>query len=179
MGAKILVPHSVGEGYAGAVGLFVRFWKNSRIYDWLRLKGYVAFDLPNLVTALGGILLISIAAAHAYVVTTEAELPTYFKIYSVLMIIACVITAGGMWWRLSPRVPHLCWLFGDLLSVLFIGVYAASRVVSLRGLVAVTGRWDFAPGTFALAFAGAFLALHMSVLLRINVAYPDRQGWQD
>ena len=161
------------------MGLFVRLWRSSRIYDWLRLKGYVAFDLPNLVTALGGILLISIATPHAYVLTTEAELPTYFKVYSVLMIVACAVTAGGLWWRASPRVPHLCWLFGDLLSVLFIGIYAASRVVSLRGLVAVTGRWDFAPGTFALAFAGAFLALHVSVLLRINVAHPDRQGWQD
>ena len=48
----------------------------------------------------------------------------------------------------------------------------------MPGLVAVTGWWDFAPGTFALAFAGAFLALHVSVLLGINVAYPQQQGWQ-
>ncbi len=179
MSAEISVQYSAAQRYAGTVGLFVRLWKNSRIYDWLRLRGYVAFDLPNLVTALGGILLISIAAAHAYVLTTEVDLPVYFTIYSALMVIGCAVTAGGMWWRLSPRVPQLCWLFGDLLSVLFLGIYVASRVVSLPGLVAVTGRWDFAPGTFALAFAGAFIALHMSVLLRINVAYPDRQGWQD
>ncbi len=149
------------------------------LFDWLRLKGYVAFDLPNLVTALGGILLISIAAAHAYVMTTHTELPAYFKIYSALFIAGCSATVGGMCWRLSPRVPHLSWFIGDLLSVLFIGIYVASRAVSLGGLVAVTGRWDLAPGTLALAFAAAFLALHMSVLLRINVAYPDRQGWQD
>jgi hypothetical protein len=76
-------------------------------------------------------------------------------------------------------VPQLSWFVGDLISVLFLGLYLASRAVSLPGLVAVTGRWDFAPGTFALAFAAAFLALHMSVLLRINVAYPQQQGWQD
>ncbi|EUA54741.1 putative membrane protein [Mycobacterium xenopi 4042] len=43
----------------------------------------------------------------------------------------------------------------------------------------MTGRWDFAPATFAFAFAGAFVAVHMSVLLGINVAYPQRQGWHD
>lgn len=167
------------RGTLAPVGLFVSSWKSSRLYDWLRLRGYVAFNLPKLVTALGGVLLISIAAAHAYVMTTQAELPVYFKIYSVLIITGCAVTAGGMWWRLSPHVPQMIWFFGDLLSVLFIGSYLASRAISLGGLVAVTGRWDFAPGTFALAFAGAFLALHTSVLLRINVAYPERQGWQD
>ena len=69
------------------------------LFDWLRLKGYVAFDLPNLVTALGGILLISIAAAHAYVMTTHTELPAYFKIYSALFIAGCseqsAACAGG------------------------------------------------------------------------------------
>ncbi len=159
--------------------LFVRLWKNSRLFDWLRLKGYVAFDLPRMVTALGGFLLLAIAAAHAYVATTEAGLPRYFLVYSALLVTGCLMVAAGMWFRLSPRVPQLSWFLGDLLSVLFIGIYLASRVTSLRGLVAVTGRWDFAPGTFALAFAGVFVAVHMSVLLRINVAYPDRQGWQD
>jgi ABC-type proline/glycine betaine transport system permease subunit len=62
---------------------------------------------------------------------------------------------------------------------MFIGIYLASRAVSLPGLVAVTGRWDFAPGTFALAFAAAFVGVHLSVLLGINVAYPQRQGWLD
>ncbi len=161
------------------MGLFVRLWKSSRVYDWLRLKGYVAFDLPGLVTALGGFLLLAIAAAHAYVATTKAGLPVYFRVYSILLIVGCLVVAGGMWLRLTPRVPQLSWFLGDLLSVLFIGIYLATRVTSLQGLAAVTGRWDLAPGTFALAFAGAFVALHMSVLLRINVAYPDRQGWQD
>ena len=169
---------SDSAGYA-AVGLLVDLWKSSRLYDGLRLKGYVAFDLPRTVTALGGLLLMGIVAAHAYVVTIEAALPLYFKVYCAVLIAGCFFAAGAMWFPLNPRVPQLSWFVGDLISVLFLGVYLASRAASLPGLVAVTGRWDFAPGTFALAFAGAFLALHMSVLLRINVAYPQRQGWQD
>jgi hypothetical protein len=154
-------------------------WQRSRLHDWLRLKGYVAFDLPRTVTALGGLLLLAIAAAHVEVATREPALPMYFLVYSALLIAGCFGVMGGMWVRFNPRVPQLSWIFGDVLSVLVVGIYLASRVTSLPGLEAVTGRWDFAPGTFALAFSGAFVALHMSVLLRINVAYPDRQGWQD
>jgi hypothetical protein len=32
---------------------------------------------------------------------------------------------------------------------------------------------------FAGAFALGFIAVHMSVLLGINVAYPQRQKWSD
>jgi hypothetical protein len=46
-------------------------------------------------------------------------------------------------------------------------------------MVAVTGRWDFAPGSLAGACALGFVAVHMSVLLGINVAYPQRQPWFD
>lgn len=159
--------------------MVVELWKSSRLYDWLRLRGYVAFDLPRTVTALGGFLLLAIAAAHAYVAMSEPGLPTYFKMYSGLIFAGCLVVAGGMWYRRSPRVPQLSWFAGDLISVLVLGVYLATRFISVKGLLAVTGRWDFAPGTFALAFAGAFIAVHLSVLLRINVAYPDRQGWQD
>ena len=150
-----------------------------KLYDWLRLRGYVAFDLPRTVTALGSLLLLAIAAAHAYVATTEPGLPMYFKVYCLLLIAGCLVVAGGMWFRLTPHVPQFSWFLGDLLCVLFIGIYLVSRFTSMREMAAVTGRWDFAPGTFALAFAGGYVALHMSVLLRINVAYPDRQGWQD
>lgn len=170
-------------GYAAAVApvdnVLVDLWRRSRLYEWLRLKGYVAFDLPRTVTMLGGMLLIAIVAAHVYVVTTEPGLPVYFKIYCAVLIACCLMVAGGMWFGRNPRIPQLSWFFGDLLSVVFLGIYLVSRAVSLPGLVAVTGRWDFAPGTFALGFAGAFVALHMSVLLGINVAYPERQGWQD
>jgi hypothetical protein len=51
--------------------------------------------------------------------------------------------------------------------------------MSLPGLVALTGRWDVAPGSWAGACALGFIAVHMSVLLGINVAYPQRQNWHD
>lgn len=157
----------------------VDLWKRSWLYRALSLGGYVAFDLPRVVTALGTLLLIGIVATHVYVLTTAAALPVYFVIYSAVLIASCVLVAGGLWFGLKPVVPQRSWFVGDLVCVIFLGIYLASRAVSLPGLIAVTGRWDFAPGTFALAFAGAFIAVHMSVLLSINVAYPQRRNWRD
>jgi hypothetical protein len=166
-------------GYAAAVGVVTERWKRSQLYEWLRLKGYVAFNLPRTVSMLGAALLIGIAAAHVYVLTSQSPLPMYFFVYTVIVLGCCLLAAAAMWLGRNPRVPPLAWLFGDLISVVFLGVYVASRAVTLPGLVAVTGRWDFAPGTFAGAFALGFIAVHTSVLLGINVAYPQRQQWSD
>ncbi|HEY1842540.1 MAG TPA: oxidoreductase [Mycobacterium sp.] len=161
------------------MGVVTQGLKRSQLYEWLRLKGYVAFNLPRTVTMLGAALLIGICVAHLYVLASQLALPTYFVVYTGAVIACCVLAAAAMWLGRNPRVPQLGWLFGDLISVVFIGVYLASRAASLPGLVAVTGRWDFAPATFAGAFALAFPAIHMSVLLGINVAYPQRQQWTD
>jgi len=174
---------SGAAGYAAAVDALaetaVETWRRSRLSRWLRLNGYVAFDLPRTVTALGGLLLVGIIVAHAYVLATQQALPLYFVLYCAVLITACMLAAGGMWLAVKPRAPQLGWFAGDLVSVVVIVLYFASRAASLPGLIALTGRWDFAPATFALAFAGAFVAVHMSVLLGINVAYPQRQGWHD
>ncbi|MGH3970565.1 MAG: oxidoreductase, partial [Mycobacterium sp.] len=138
----------------------------------LRLGGYAAFDLPRTVTALGGLLLLGIVATHVYVLTREPALPVYFVIYAAVLIAGCLLAAGAMWLGVNPAVPQLGWLAGDAVSVVFLGLYLASRVVSLPDLVALSGRWDVAPGSFAGAFALGFIAVHMSVLLGINVAYP-------
>jgi hypothetical protein len=161
------------------VGAVIERWKGSRLYEWLRLKGYVAFNLPRTVSMLGAALLIGIAAAHVYVLTSQWALPMYFFAYATIVLGCCLLAATAMWLGRNPRVPPLAWLFGDLISVVFLGVYLVSRAVTLPGLVAVTGRWDFAPGTLAGAFALGFVAVHMSVLLGINVAYPQRQQWSD
>jgi hypothetical protein len=145
----------------------------------LRLGGYVAFDLPRAVSALADLLLLGIVATHVYILTTETALPGYFVIYAAVLIAGCLLSAGAIWLNLYPVVPQLGWFLGSVLSLAFLSVYVASRVASLPGLVAVTGRWDFAPGTLALAFAAGFIVVHMSVLLGINVAYPQRQGWTD
>jgi hypothetical protein len=161
------------------VGAVIERWKRSQLYDWLRLKGWVAFNVPRAVSLLGAALLIGIAAAHAYVLTSRPALPMYFVVYVAILGICCLLTAAFLWLRAKPRVPQLGWFFGDFVSVVFIALYLASRAVTVPGLVAVTGRWDFAPGTFAGAFALGFLAVHTSVLLGINVAYPQRQQWTD
>jgi hypothetical protein len=166
-------------GYAAAVSAVIERWKRSQLYEWLRLKGYVAFNLPRTVTMLGAALLTGIAAAHVYVLSSQPSLPVYFVVYAAILGACCLLTAAFLWLGRNPRVPQLGWFLGDLVSVVFLGVYLASRAVALPGLVAVTGRWDFAPGTFAGAFALGFIAVHMSVLLGINVAYPQRQKWSD
>jgi hypothetical protein len=161
------------------VGAVIERWKRSQLYEWLRLKGYVAFNLPRTVTMLGAALLTGIAAAHVYVLTSRPALPMYFFVYTAILGVCCLLTAAFLWLGRNPRVPQAAWLFGDLVSVAFLGVYLASRAVALPGMVAVTGRWDFAPGTLAGACALGFVAIHMSVLLGINVAYPQRQPWFD
>lgn len=161
------------------MGLFAEQPHSSQWYEWLRLKGYVAFNLPRTITALGGFLLTGIAAAHVYVLTIETALPVYFLIYCALLISGCLLAAGAAWIGINHLVPQLSWIVGSVISVVFLGCYLASRVTSLQGLVAVTGRWDVAPGTFAVVFAASFIAVHISVLLGINAAYPQQQNWHD
>jgi hypothetical protein len=145
----------------------------------LRLGGYVAFDLPRTVTALGDLLLLGIIATHVYVLSKGTALPRYFVIYAALLIAGCLLASGAVWLSLNPLVPRLAWLSGSMVSLVFLGLYVATRMASRPGLEALTGRWDFAPGTLAAAFAAGFIGVHLSVLLGINVAYPQRQGWQD
>ncbi|MBV9723298.1 MAG: oxidoreductase [Mycobacterium sp.] len=128
---------------------------------------------------LGATLLIAIAATHVYVLTSRRALPVYFVVYTAALLACCLLSATAIWLGRKPLVPRLGWFLGDVVSVVFVGVYLASRAASLPGLMAVTGRWDFAPGTLAGAFALSFIAIHMSVLLGINVAYPQRQPWTD
>jgi hypothetical protein len=165
------------------VGLLVETWPESwhrsRLFRVLSLGGYVAFDLPRVVTGLGTALLLGVAAAHGYMLAAEPGLPVYFVVYAIVMIAGCLAGAGSVWFGRDPRVAQAGWFFGDLLSVVFLGVAVGTRVVSLPGLVALTGRWDVVPVTFALAFAAAFIAVHGSVLVGINVAYPQRQQWND
>ena len=154
-------------------------WHRSRMFRVLSLGGYVAFNLPRAVTGLGALLLLGIAATHAYLLAGAATLPGYFAVYAAVVIACCLLAAAVMGFGRNPRVPKAGWYFGSLLSVVLLGLDLGTRVASLPGMTAATGRWDFAPATFVLAFAGAFIGLHASVLLGINVAYPQRQHWKD
>lgn len=143
------------------------------------LNGWVAFNLPRTVTALGGSLLAGLAAVHAYVVMTEPAMPGYFVVYAALLMICCLVAGAAMTFAPKPHVPQAGWYFGSVVCLAFLAVYLASRWVTLPGLEALTGRWDVVPGTFAVAFAPAFIAVHTTVLSGINVAYPQRQQWYD
>jgi len=170
-------------GYAQVVGHFVEAWPEnwhrSRLFRVLSLGGYVAFDLPRAVTGLGALLLVGIAATHAYMWASQDGLPRYFQVYAAVVIAGCLLFAGSMGFGRNSHVAQAGWYFGSVLSVVILGLAVGTRVASLPGMTAMTGRWDFAPATFALAFAGAFIGLHASVLLGINVAYPQRQHWED
>jgi hypothetical protein len=154
-------------------------WRGSRLFRMLRLGGYVAFDLPRLVTVLGDLLLLGIVATHVYVLSNETPLPSYFVIYVVVLTAGCLLAAGSLWRNVNSLVPLRAWPLGSTISLVFLGVYLASRITRLPGLAALTDRWDFAPGTLAVAFAAGFIVVHVSVLLGINVAYPQRQNWTD
>ncbi len=116
---------------------------------------------------------------HVYLLTSQAALPLYFVVYATVLIVCFLLAAGGIAIGRNPLVAQAGWYFGSLLSVVVLVVDLGTRAAGLPGLVAVTGRWDFAPATFSPAFAGGFVALHASVLLGINVAYPRHQHWQD
>lgn len=173
-------------GYVRTVGFLVETWPEnwhrSRLFRILSLGGYVAFNLPRLVTGSGVVLLLGLAVTHAYALATQATqgaLPWFFVAYAAAAIAGCLLAAGALAVGPNHSVAQAGWYFGSLLSVVVIGVDVVTRVAYLPALTATTGRWDFAPASFAFAFAAAFLALHGSVLLGINVAYPQRQQWED
>lgn len=145
----------------------------------LTLNGWVAFNLPRTVTALGGSLLLGLAAVHGYVWATAPGLPVYFVVYSTVLIAACLAAAGALVSGFKAGVPQAGWYFGSLACLAFLTVYLVGRWVTLPGLEALTGRWDFAPGTLAMACAAGFIAVHTTVLSGINVAYPQRRDWRD
>ncbi|WP_406814707.1 oxidoreductase [Mycobacterium sp. M23085] len=145
----------------------------------LTLNGWVAFNLPRTVTALGGALLTGLAAVHVYVLASRSNLPWYFSAYALVLAAACLVAASTMVVGIKPAVPQAGWYLGSAVCLAFLAVYLVTRWVSLPGLATVTARWDFAPGTLAMACAAAYIAVHTTVLSGINVAYPQRQQWYD
>ncbi|OBB84132.1 oxidoreductase [Mycobacterium sp. 852002-30065_SCH5024008] len=157
----------------------ISIWRSIVTSPVLTLNGWVAFNLPRTVTALGGSLLVGLVAVHAYVWIREPGVPWSFAVYSALLAVCCLTAAAAMMFAFKPRVPQAGWYLGSLVCLAFLAVYLVSRWVSLPGLESLTGQWDLAPGTFALVFAAAFIAVHTTVLSGVNVAYPQRQQWYD
>lgn len=154
-------------------------WRGIFSSPVLTLNGWVAFNLPRTVTALGGALLTGLVAVHVYVLSTQPGLPGYFAGYVVVLAAGCLAAAAAMLFAIKPAVPQAGWYFGSALCSAFLAVYLITRWLGPPGLGALTGRWDFAPGTLGMACAGAFIAVHTTVLSGINVAYPQRRQWHD
>ncbi|OBK22198.1 oxidoreductase [Mycobacterium asiaticum] len=159
--------------------LLHRVWHGLLSSRLLTLNGWVAFDLPRTVTAIGQVLLIGLVVVHAYLLATEPALPGYFVGYALALSAGCLIAAVALVAKFNDAVPQRGWYLGSLVCATFLGIYLLSRLGSLPGLEALTGRWDVAPATLAMALAAGFLAVHTTVLSGVNVAYPHRQGWQD
>lgn len=143
------------------------------------LNGYVAFNLPRAVTALGASVLIGIVALHCYLLGARPDLPLYFVIYCAVLALGCLMAVAHMAFGRSQPATQRGWYLGSAVCLGFLAVYLASRFIRLPSLVALTGRWDLAPGSLAMALAAGFIAVHITVLSGINVAYPQRQGWHD
>ncbi len=173
-----------GNGYlATVVGVvprcFAALWRAVLSSPVLTLNGWVAFNLPRTVTALSGSLLLGLVAVHAYLLITAPNLPAYFVVYSAVLAVGCLAAAAAMAFGSKPTVPQVGWYLGSAVCMAFLFIYLLSRFASLPGLDALTGRWDLAPGTFAMVFAAGFIAVHTTVLSGINVAYPQQQQWFD
>lgn len=164
-------------GLCGPVCL--KAWHKVLSSPLLTLNGYVAFDVPRLVTGLGASLLMGLVAAHAYMLATRPGLPPYFLVYLAVLIAGCLGAVAAMASAVKPLVPQAGWYAGSLICAAFLVIYLVSGFVSLPGPVALTGRWDLAHGTLAMGLGGGFIAVHTTILSGINVAYPRRQNWRD
>jgi uncharacterized membrane protein AbrB (regulator of aidB expression) len=139
----------------------------------------IAFNLPRTVTLTADLALLGVAATHGYVLATASSPPGYFAVHCVAVIIGCLAAIVTTWIDVDDVVPAVGWLVGSVLCTAFVIGYLISRLLSLPGLPALTGRWDIAPGSLALACAGAFLAVHLTVLTGVNVAFGRRRDWRD
>jgi hypothetical protein len=77
------------------VGTWPENWHRSRLFRVLSLGGYVAFNLPKVVTGLGAVLLVGVAATHVYALATRGTLPWFFVAHAAAVIAGCLLVAGA------------------------------------------------------------------------------------
>ncbi|WP_040833941.1 hypothetical protein [Nocardia brevicatena] len=150
--------------------------RQTKTYRRLTVYRYLAFNLPKVTTALGILLLLGIAAVHLYLIGTTPRLPAYLAGYFAVLGAGCLIAAVTM---TAGRFARRGRLVGSLVSTVFLVVYLLARFTGLPMLPEVENWWDFTPGTIAIGCAALFLATHVSVLLGINVAHPQKRDWHD
>lgn len=139
----------------------------------------VAFNLPRTVTLAADAALLGVAGTHGYVLATAAGRPGYFAVYCAAVMLGCVVAAGLTVIDVDDVVPKLGWLAGGAVCTVSVIGYLISRLVRMPGLPELTGRWDVAPASLALACAAMFSVLQLSVLAGVNVAFGQRRAWYD
>lgn len=137
------------------------------------------FNAPRATAASGILLLFGIAAIRAYLLIGNFAVPNYLAAYFALIIAGAVLASVAMVIGRRPGLTRIGWALGSLVSASSIGMYMTSHIAGLPGLSQLVGRWDYPLGSFAMAIAALFLALHFSVLTGMNVAYPERRHWHD
>ena len=116
----------------------IALWRRLVSSPVLTLNGWVAFNLPRTVTAVGGALLTGLVAVHVYVLITEPDLPGYFVVYVLVLAVGCLTAASATVVGIKPSVAQAGWYLGSMTCSAFLAVYLATRWVSLPGLVMVT-----------------------------------------
>ena len=143
---------------------------------------YFAFNAPRVITAAGIVVLLGVAAIPLYWLVGGFPVPAYpayLGVYFGLLVAVTVLAAGSMVIRSQPKLVRLGWMLGSVVSVASIAMYVASRTVGLPGLPRLVRWWDYPLGSFAMVLAALFVALHLSVVTGMNVAYPQRRDWHD
>lgn len=149
--------------------------RQTRTYRLLTMYRYLEFNVPRVITALGILLLLGIAAVHVYLIGTR-RLPVYLAGYFAVLGAVCLIAAAMM---TAGRFARPGRRLGSLVATVFLLVYLLTRFTGLPMRPEVKNWWDFTPGTIALGCAALFLATHVSVLLGINIAHPQKRDWHD
>lgn len=147
----------------------------------IRLSQYFRVNMPKTISAFGILLVLGMAAIRLFWLAGHgpvASPPTYFQVYLAVIAFVAVVAAVAM------AVPKLAvatagWALGTLVSLATLGMYLASRIAGLPRLPVLIGRFDYALGTFAMGLAALFIALHASIVLRINIAVPQTRDWHD
>lgn len=143
---------------------------------------YFAFNGPRVTTTSGIVLLVGIAAIRLYWLVggfLVPGYPAYLTAYLALLVTGAVMASVGMVLGRRPGLVRIGWMLGSVVSIVSIAMYLLSRTIGLAGLPQLVNRWDYALGTFAMALAALFLALHFSIVTGMNVAYPRRRRWHD
>ncbi len=117
----------------------ISIWRGVVSSPVFTLNGWVAFNLPRTVTALGGSLLMALVAVHAYVFARAPRVPFYFAVYAGLIALGCLTALAAMVFARKPHVPQAGWYLGSSVCLAFLAVYLVSRWVTLSGLEALTG----------------------------------------